>query len=86
LHRLATRWHEPTGAVEERALEAIEHEELLRAVRTLDDRDRLMIALRFGADLDLATVGQAVGLSSDSAGRAVLRALARLRRRLEVSR
>jgi RNA polymerase sigma-70 factor (ECF subfamily) len=86
LRRLATRWHEPTGAVEERALDSIEHAELLRAVRTLDDRDRLMIALRFGADLDLATVGEAVGLSSDSAGQAVLRALARLRRRLEVSR
>jgi len=83
--RLAARWHEPARAVEDRALDAIAHGELIEAVRTLNDRDRLLIALRFGADLDLATVGNAIGLSADSAGQAVLRALARLRHRLEVS-
>jgi RNA polymerase sigma factor (sigma-70 family) len=84
--RLASREHDSGETTEERALESIEHEELIRAVRTLNDRDRLLIALRFGADLDLTTVGAAIGLSADSAGQAVLRALARLRRRLEVSR
>jgi RNA polymerase sigma factor (sigma-70 family) len=84
--RLASRQNDSGETAEERALESIEHEELIRAVRTLNDRDRLLIALRFGADLDLTTVGEAVGLSADSAGQAVLRALARLRRRLEVSR
>jgi RNA polymerase sigma-70 factor (ECF subfamily) len=84
--RLATRWHEPVGAVEDRALDAIANDELIKAIRNLNDRDRLLIALRFGADLDLGAVGDAIGLSADSAGQAVLRALARLRQRLEVSR
>ena len=43
----------------------------------------MLIALRFGADLDLAMVGEAVGLGADSAGQAVLRALGRLRSGLE---
>jgi RNA polymerase sigma factor (sigma-70 family) len=84
--RLASRGHDSGEKTEDRALEAIEHAELIRAVRTLDDRDRLLIALRFGADLDLTSVGEVVSLSADSAGQAVLRALSRLRRRLEVSR
>ena len=84
--RLASRGHDTTETTEERALEAIEHAELITAVRTLNDRDRLLIALRFGADLDLTTVGEAIGLRADSAGQAVLRALSRLRRKLEVSR
>jgi RNA polymerase sigma factor (sigma-70 family) len=84
--RLAARWYEPSGAVEDRALDAIANDELIKAVRTLNGRDRLLIALRFGADLDLRAVGDAIGLSADSAGQAVLRALARLRQRLEVSR
>ena len=84
--RLAARWNEPEGAVEDRALAAIANDALIKSVRTLNDRDRLLIALRFGADLDLGAVGDAIGLSADSAGQAVLRALARLRRQLEVSR
>ncbi len=84
--RLAARWHEPVGAVEDRALDAIANDELIEAVRNLNDRDRLLIALRYGADLELGAVGDAIGLSGDSAGQAVLRALARLRQRLEVPR
>lgn len=84
--RLAATWSEPAATVEDRALESISRQELLAAVRELKDRDRLLIALRFGADLDLATVGHAVGLSGDSAGQAVLRALSRLRDRLEGAR
>ena len=40
---------------------------------------RLKAALRFGADLDTAAVGEAVGLSAESARRAIGRALERLR-------
>jgi RNA polymerase sigma factor (sigma-70 family) len=82
--RLVGAWSvEPAANVEDRALESITRQELLIAIRRLAERDRMLIALRFGADLDLATVGEAVGLSADSAGQAVLRALGRLRRGLE---
>ncbi len=84
--RLVAHWREPMESVEERALESFTRDELVKAIRTLNDRDRMLIALRFGADLDLATVGAAVGLTADSTGQAVLRALARLRGRLEVLR
>jgi RNA polymerase sigma factor (sigma-70 family) len=80
--RFVARWQEPAENVEDRALESFTRDELVKAIRELNDRDRLLIALRFGADLDLATVGTAVGLNADSTGRAVLRALARLRNRL----
>ncbi len=83
--RLAAAWStEPAANVEDRALESITWHELLIAIRRLPERDRTLIALRFGADLDLAMVGEAVGLSADSAGQAVLRALGRLRRGLEM--
>jgi RNA polymerase sigma factor (sigma-70 family) len=84
--RMVGVWQEPAENVEERALASFTRDEMVNAVRELNERDRLLIALRFGADLDLATVGKAVGLSADSTGQAVLRALARLRSRLEVIR
>jgi RNA polymerase sigma-70 factor (ECF subfamily) len=58
-------------------------ENLLGAVRELDPRSRAIIALRFGADLDYAGVGAALGISPEAAGMATRRALAALRRRLE---
>src|SRR5260370_37637266 len=75
--RLVGRWHEPVEAVEDRALDAIANDELIRAGRALNDPDRLLIALRFGADLDLGDVADAIGLSADSAARAVPVAAAR---------
>lgn len=84
--RLLEHWYEAEGTVEGRALDSIDNQELMEAIRSLSERDRLLVALRFGADLDLAGVGQAVGLSTDSAGQAVLRALARLRSRLEATK
>jgi RNA polymerase sigma factor (sigma-70 family) len=84
--RLVSRSHEASETVEDRALRAVSNEELINAVRSLNERDRLLVALRFGADLDLTNVGAAVGLNADAAGQAVLRALSRLRQHLEVSR
>jgi DNA-directed RNA polymerase specialized sigma subunit len=49
-------------------------------------RDRTLLALRFGADLDLRAVGAALGMSEATAGKAVLRALEKLRTTLEVRR
>jgi RNA polymerase sigma-70 factor (ECF subfamily) len=68
----------PTSA-EEIAIERLTAAELLSNVRRLSPRDRELIALRFGADLDTAHVGEAVGLSAESARRAIGRALVRLR-------
>jgi DNA-directed RNA polymerase specialized sigma24 family protein len=44
-----------------------------------------LLALRYGAGLDTHEVGAAVRLSPESAGKALRRALGRLRARLEVS-
>jgi RNA polymerase sigma-70 factor, ECF subfamily len=62
----------------------IADEDLLAAIRELDARPRAVIALRFGADLDYAGVGEALGLSPAAAKMATRRALATLRRLLEV--
>jgi RNA polymerase sigma factor (sigma-70 family) len=53
--------------------------ELLDAVARLSPRDRQLLGLRFVADLDTASVGAIVGLSAESARRAIGRALDRLR-------
>jgi RNA polymerase sigma-70 factor (ECF subfamily) len=84
LARLIRLWHEPSSTVEARALANVTNRELLAAVHALGWRDRTLLGLRYGADLDLAAVGAAVGLTEASAGRAVLRALSRLRKHLEV--
>jgi len=60
--------------------------ELLNAIRQLPPRERAVIALRFGADLDHAAVGRALGISSAAAGMATRRAIAALRARLEAGR
>lgn len=67
------------GSAEEIAIDRLSAAELLSNVRRLSARDRELIALRFGADLDTAHVGEAVGLSAESARRAIGRALDRLR-------
>lgn len=83
--RLTQLWHEASSTVEVRALDNITNENLLAAVHSLGRRDRMLLGLRYGADLNLAAVGAAVGLSEAAAGRAVLRAISKLRKRLEVN-
>lgn len=68
-----------SSSVEDVAIERVTAAELLATVRRLSLRDRELIALRFGADLDTAAVGDAVGLTAESARRAIGRALERLR-------
>jgi RNA polymerase sigma-70 factor (ECF subfamily) len=72
-------------SVESIAIDHIDNQRLLASVRGLEPRDRTLLALRFGADLDLRAVGLALGISDAAAGRAVLRALAKLRSHLEVN-
>jgi RNA polymerase sigma-70 factor (ECF subfamily) len=57
-------------------------EALLAAVRALPDRQRIAIALRYGADLSLRAVAATLGLSEPATGMLIRRALDRLRREL----
>ena len=82
--RLGELWDPVVESVEGVALENLDQERLLEAVRGLGPRDRALLGLRFAADLDLKAVGNALGLSEGSAGRAVLRAIDKLRATLEV--
>jgi len=68
------------------ALERIRDAQLLAAVRGLPRRQRTLIALRFGADLGFAEIGQLLGDSEQAVKQATYRALASLRRRLEADR
>jgi RNA polymerase sigma factor (sigma-70 family) len=70
-------------SVEDAVLTRLRDAELHAQIRRLPARDRTLLALRYGAGLDSGQVGQAVGLSPDSAAKAIRRALARLRARLE---
>ena len=72
-------------SVEDAVLTRLRDADLHAHIRLLSLRDRMLLALRYGAGLETAEVGAAVGLNSDSAGKAIRRALGRLRARLEVS-
>jgi RNA polymerase sigma-70 factor, ECF subfamily len=65
--------------LEDVAVERLAAAELLDALARLSPRDRQLLGLRFVADLDTASVGTIVGLSAESARRAIGRALDRLR-------
>jgi len=75
---------ESIETIESIVLDRIADAQLLDAVRGLPSRDRTLIALRFGAGLDHAASGAAVGISAAAATMALRRALHHLRRRLEV--
>ena len=58
---------------------------LAGAVEGLDERDRELIALRFGADLTARQIGHVVGMRTNAVEVALHRALARLRAELSDS-
>jgi RNA polymerase sigma-70 factor (ECF subfamily) len=70
-------------SVEATVLGNLRDADLHAQLRFLSHRDRMLLALRYGAGLNTAEVGDAVGLNPDSAGKALRRALGRLRARLE---
>lgn len=72
----------PVESPEAEVLGRIRDEEIQAQLRRLGPRDRILIGLRYGAGLNTAEVGAAVGLGPESAGRAIRRALDRLRRLL----
>jgi RNA polymerase sigma factor (sigma-70 family) len=90
-NRIATRRHlawerlrdwtraEAVVPVEDVAVARLEDAELIAAVRRLPARSRVVIALRYGADLDFETVGSELGISAAGARMAHGRALNQLR-------
>ena len=69
--------------VEEVAISRIRDGELRGLLAQLPLRDRTLLALRYGAGLYTAEVGRALDMQPEAAGKAIRRALARLRARLE---
>jgi DNA-directed RNA polymerase specialized sigma24 family protein len=86
LERLKFAVPRESESVETAVLARLRDADLHAQIRLLPRRDRTLLALRYGVGLDTAGVGEAMGLSPDSAGKAIRRALARLRARLEVTR
>ena len=86
LERLMFAAPRESESVEAAVLARLRDADLHAQIRLLPHRDKTLLALRYGVGLDTAEVGAAVGLSPDSTGKAIRRALARLRARLEVTR
>jgi RNA polymerase sigma factor (sigma-70 family) len=72
----------PLDDAETLALERITDQELLAAVRALKPRPRTLVALRFGAQLSFAEIGEQLGISEAAALMATKRSLESLRRTL----
>jgi RNA polymerase sigma-70 factor, ECF subfamily len=76
-----------TAELPERVLEgqddsSLDRLELRAAVAQLDERDRELVALRYGADLTARQIGELLDLKTNAVEVALHRALARLRREL----
>jgi RNA polymerase sigma factor (sigma-70 family) len=65
--------------------EVVDRSEIREAVSRLDERDRELIALRYGADLSAREIGLVLELRTNTIEVALHRALARLRASLEGS-
>jgi len=70
----------PPIEIEEAVAERID---LARAFARLGDRDRDLLALRYGADLSVRRVAEVLGLNANAAGVALHRAVDRLRQQLD---
>jgi RNA polymerase sigma-70 factor (ECF subfamily) len=73
----------PVGYAEDLASGTAIRADLARALATLDDRSRELIALRYGADLSSKEIGRILDLKSGAVDVAIHRALGRLRGLLE---
>jgi len=73
----------PESATEEMEEQAMRRLTLTRAVARLDERERELIALRYGADLTARQIGSLLGLRPNAVEVALHRALGRLRAELD---
>ena len=81
--------HAATAELPERSFEgqddaSLDRLELRAAVAQLDERNRELVALRYGADLTARQIGELLDLKTNAVEVALHRALTRLRRELEV--
>lgn len=74
---------EDTAAPGQLEEDAVRRLDVTRIVATLDERDRELIALRYGADLTANQIGALLGMRTNAVEVALHRALARLRTELE---
>lgn len=74
---------EDTAAPDHLEEDAVRRLDVARAVATLDDRDRELIAFRYGADLTAKQIGELLGMRANAVEVALHRALTRLRIELE---
>ena len=73
----------PPGYAEDLASQTAIRTDLARALATLDDRSRELVALRYGADLSSKEIGRILDLKPGAVDVAIHRALGRLRLQLE---
>lgn len=71
------------GGVDGHEDDALRRIEMSAAVAHLDDRDRELVALRYGADLTARQIGELLDMKTNAVEVALHRALARLRTVLE---
>ena len=71
-----------TAAPDDLAERTVRRVALATAVGTLDERDRELVALRFGADLTARQIGELLDMRTNAVEVALHRALARLRAEL----
>jgi RNA polymerase sigma-70 factor, ECF subfamily len=76
---------EPGGVQPDFSSEVVTRSEIRDAVHSLDERDRELIALRYGADLSAREIGAVLDLRTNTVEVALHRALAKLRASLEGS-
>jgi RNA polymerase sigma factor (sigma-70 family) len=72
-----------TAAVGDLAAEAPERIDLQRAVATLSERERELVALRYGADLSARQIGETLGMTTNAVEVALHRSRRTLRETLE---
>jgi RNA polymerase sigma-70 factor (ECF subfamily) len=72
----------PERLVEGHGEASLRRVELAAALAQLDERDRELVALRYGGDLTARQIGELLGLKTNAVEVALHRALARLRREL----
>jgi RNA polymerase sigma factor (sigma-70 family) len=63
--------------------EVVDRLDVAALLLRLDERDRELIALRYGADLNARQIGELIGMRTNSVEVALHRALARLRRMVD---
>lgn len=73
---------EPAGVVDDFAADTAARSDLRAAMALLDERDRELLALRYGADLKARDIGRVLGMRTNAVEVALHRALDRLRRKL----